>query len=362
MLIESMTKIKTFLSFPFRHKKLAIVLIIVIAILWFVFAPKGAEPIETEKISKQDIVESITANGQVNSESSVSLNFLITGELVYVGAQKGDAVTAGQTIAMLDQRSVQKNLQNELADYSIQRNTFDETIYDNQNRTPEQALNDSMMRVLQTNQYSLEQAVISVELQSLANEQSVLTSPIDGVLIRADATVPGTNVATTTTYQVADPDSITFDIDVDETDIGKVKVGLPVEVTLEAYLDDPITLTIEEIDFASHESDNGANVYTVRARFPHNDDYKYRLGMNGDAEIVLSKKANVLTVPIGSIFDENYVYVKQGDTYEKRKVDFGIQSDVDIEVIDGVREGEEVVLIPDNVEEFLNNQKKFFFF
>lgn len=357
-----MTKIKKILSFPFRHKKLILFLLVVVGLIIFVLSPKQTAVIETEKIKRQDIVQSVSASGKIESETSVKLTFLIPGKLVAVNAKKGDPVQKGQVIAVLDQRSVQKNLENELRSYSLQRNTFDQTLDDNQDRTPEQALNDTMKRILQSNQYSLDQAVISVELQALANEQSVLVTPISGIVTQADVAVPGVNITTTTTYAIADPDHIVFKIDVDEADIGKVKPGIPVKINLEAFPDKTVDLTVTKIDFTSHESDNGANVYTVEAMFPDNSEQNYRIGMNGDAEIILSEKAEVLTVPIGSIVDDKYVYIKKDDKYEKRKVSFGVQSDIDREVTSGITEGEEVVLIPDEVATLQKNEKKFFFF
>lgn len=354
---------KKILGLFWHHKIVSIISILIIGFIVFYYIPRNGHNLETQKVKRQNIVQSVTATGKIESETSVKLNFLIPGKLVYVGAKKGDFVKKWQTIAALDTRTVQKNLQDDLIDYMKQRNTFDDTKENNLNRTPEQALNDDMKRILQNNQYDLDKSVISVELQSLAKEQSYLISPIDGVLTSADLSVPGLNAGVTNYFTIADPDHVNLVIEVDESDIGKVKQGLPVKLFLESFPDDAVSLTVTKIDFVSHTSANGGNVFNVEAKIPDNSGYKYRIGMSGDAEITVSDKTGVLTVPIGSIVDDKYVYVKNDKYYEKRNVKLGIQSDIEREVISGLAEGEEVAALPDEAAKMQKeNVKKYILF
>lgn len=333
-----------------KHKKRLLLLLIPLTVLTVIFWPKPQKPLEVKAAKIQNIVESLSATGTVNSETSVDLHFLSSGKLVYLGAKKGDLVKKGQVIANLDLRTVQKNLESELRDYSLQRNSFDSTQEDNQNRTPEQALNDDMKRILQNNQYDLEKAIISVELQDLAREQALLISPIDGIVTKADVQTAGVNVTTTTNFTVADPKSLTFKIDIDEADIGKVSVDQVTKVTLDAYPEKVFDLKIKSIDFAAHETSTGGNVYTVDVALPENTDMKYRIGMNGDAEIVTNEKKNVLAVPLSSIVDDQYVYVKTNGKFKKTKVKTGLSNDTDIEITSGLENGEEVALDPTEAE------------
>lgn len=354
---------KKVLKYFWHHKKISILFIVLISISAFFLVPQSSGDIETYKVTQKNLTQSIITSGKIESETSVKLNFLTPGKLVYVGAKKGDYVKKWQTIAALDSRTVQKNLQDDLLDYSKQRNTFDQTNADNRNaKKPDDAVNDTMKRILQNNQYDLEKSVISVELQSLAKEQSYLTSPIDGILVQADASVVGINVTAANSFIIADPKNVLFNIEVDEADIGKVTIGMPVSITLASFPDTPLKLSITKIDFASHPSSNGGNVFDLEAKFTDNPDYKYKIGMTGDAEIILSEKTNVLTIPLGSIFNNKYVYVKNKTGYEKREIAPGIQSDTDREIISGLTEGEEVAVLPDEVDKILESKKKFIFF
>ena len=332
-----------------RHKIIGIFLLIIILIVAYVFWPKPKPVISTVTVKPADLVQSLSDSGTLNAKTSASLSPITSGPLVFLGAQVNDAVIKGQTIAILDQRTLQKNLDADLITYSEQRNTFDQTQDNNQDRTPYQALNDAMKRILQNNQYDLNKAVNSVELSDLAKQQSVLTAPIAGILTRADAVSIGTTVSQTTVFTITDPSSLVFDIDVDEADIGKVKVGQPVSVNLDAYPDENLQLTVSRIDFVSHTTTNGGNAFTTEVKLPDNPDNKYRVGMNGNAEITTAKKDNVLSIPLSSVFDTDKVYVQTAKGFEKRTVTLGLQTDTDAEVIHGVSEGDKIAVQPANV-------------
>jgi RND family efflux transporter MFP subunit len=345
-------------GFVKTHKRLSLVILGLIIIIGSFLWPKPPAPLETQAVKKGDITETLSTTGNIISQNSVDLTFSSPGKLVYLNAKKGDAVRQGQVIATLDQRTVQKNLESSLKDYSKERNTFDQTRSDKNAPTPNDAVNDSIKRILQNNQYDLDKAVISVELQTLAKEQSVLTTPISGIVTRADVSSPGVNVGATTTFTVADPTHLIFRIEVDEADIGKVRPGQQIRVILDSYPNQPMLLTIDSIDFATHKTDTGGNAFYVDADLQDNSDLTYRIGMTGDGEIVLSEATDVMTIPLSSIADEKYVYVKTKNGFEKREVKLGISSDTDSEVQSGLQEGDQVAIDPAAAELRTNNKKK----
>ena len=79
------------------------------------------------------------------------------------------------------------------------------------------------------------------------------------------------------------------------------------------------------------------------------DPSKYRVGMSGNADIIIDKRSSVLTVNISSIFDDNFVYVEKNGKFEKRKIKLGLESDIDAEVLSGLSLGEKVALDPNTV-------------
>ena len=332
-------------SFIKKHKILTGIFIIIAGVVIFILRPKPEPVVPTQTVSRSHFVQSVSTSGTVQAKNFANLSFLTGGKLVYLGVKKGDMVKQYQTIATLDQRTLQKNLEAALITYSEQRNTFDQTRDTNQNRTPQEALNDAMKRILENNQYDLNKAINSVELQSLAQEQSVLIAPISGLVTRADAKTIGVNVDATTTFSIVDPNTMVFDMDVDEADVGKISVGQKAELVLDAFSDVTIYEPITSIDFVSHTTSTGGTAYTAEINLPDNKDERYKIGMNGNADIIVAEKDSVISVPINALVDNQYVYVQiSPNVFEKRRVYVGLQNDTNAEITKGLQSGEKIAL------------------
>jgi len=346
---------KSIKSFLFKHKIISLILIILIGVGIFFLRPKPGKPVPLEKVERKEFVQSLSITGTITAEKEVSLTFPISGTISYVGVKKGDSVKQGALIATLDQRTALKNLQSTLISYSLQRDTFDQTQDNYQNRRPDQALNDSMKRILQDNQFNLDKAIVSVELQDLAKQQSVLSSPISGIITKADAKTNGvTAIAGTTGFTITDPNSLEFKMEVDEADIAKIKEGQQVKVTLDPYPDKTLYLTVQSIDFVTHTTSTGGNAYDVKAAMSQSNNLSYRVGMNGNAEIILLKKQNVLAVPLASLVEDNKIYIKTKKGFVKKTLKLGIQNDTSSEVLSGLSEGDQIVSDPTLVPGYKN--------
>jgi len=337
-----------------RKKKIAAIFLILLITAIYFLMPKGKEDIETITVKKGTLTQTISATGKIQSATSSELNFLTGGRLAYIGANKGDPVAKFQTIATLDTRSVQKKLESSLRDYSLQRNDFEDQQDKYDDRKPVDATSDAMRRILQNNQLDLEKAILSVELQELAKQESYLTSPIEGVLIRADVTTTGVNIPPTAKFVVADPLNLIFQLDVDEADIGKIKLGQIIELTLDAFPDNTVKVPVDLIDFASHDTSTGGTAYTVRATLPLNSDQKFRIGMNGDASIIVNEKNDIMLIPLASIIDDKYVYIKEKDKFVKKEIKLGLENDLDVEVISGLSSGDIIASQPTDIEPIKN--------
>lgn len=335
----------TLIRFIKHHKKLSLVIgIILILLLVFVLRPKNGNAILTETAKRGEIVKSVSATGKIDADSKVDLTFLSSGKLVYLGVKKGDKVSAGQTIATLDQSTVDKNLKSALLSYNEQRNNFEQTLDNYNAKSANDVQNMTIKRILQNNQFDLEKAVNSVELQDLAKQNSILTTPIDGIVTRADVLVSGVNVGPTTTFSIVDPSSLSFSMEVDEADIGSVNEGQEVDVSLDAFSNENLTLNVSNIDLVSHTTSSGGNVFTVKAKLTSLG--KYRVGLGGNAEIIVAKKEDVIVISSSCVTDDGYVYVKTGKKYQKTKVSTGIQNDTQVEIKSGISAGDVIASDP----------------
>lgn len=348
-----MGRIRSFFSkfwkITWGHKKTSIVVLIVLLIAGFIFWPKSTKTILTQAVIRGDVVKTVSVTGKITSDKSVDLSFQIGGTLAYLGVKKGDTVKAYQTIATLDQRTVQKNLQIALANYSQERNAFETNKEnDNPNNLDVNNLDLKLKRILQDNQFDLDKSVYSVELQDLARQESILTTPIDGVVTRTDALTAGVNITPMTVFSVTDPNSLSFSMDVDEADIGNVKVGQDINVSLDAFPNNTLKLKVLQIDFVSHLTTSGGTAFTVKGALPFNNDY--RVGINGNADIITALKKDVLNIPLSAVMEDSTVYVKNSDgSYSKKKVALGLESDTQAEVLSGLSQQDSVAVDPSSV-------------
>lgn len=338
------------LTFIKKHKIWSGIILLALIIVFFIFRPKPPILPDTQEVTKTNLVQTVSVSGTIDAASKVDLTFPIAGKLVWLGFHEGDHVAKYQTIAALDQRTLESNLQNAEKALDSQQISFDITNDKNGDRTlADTGLSISAFRELKQAMDTLDQSQLALRIQQIAQEQSVLVSPIDGIVTHQDVTVSGVNVTTTTKFSLVDPTTLTFNMDVDEADVAKVASGDAVKITLDAYPNDTISLPVSFIDFDSHTTTNGGNAYTVKAQLPTNSKYNFRLGMNGNADIVTAEKDNVLTIPLSAIADDNIVYVKVLKGYKKQKVTLGLENDISAEVTDGLHEGDHIVLDPSKV-------------
>lgn len=309
---------------------------------------QNASVIQTAKTIREDFTKTVSSSGKTKAVRSVDLKFQTSGKLTWVGVKEGDHVNAYQAIASLDQRSVQKNLQNALLDYSKERNDFEETwrVTYNGVQDPNTALTDTIKRILQKNQWDLNKSIIGVELQALAVEYSTLVTPISGVVTSIDTPVAGINITpATSVFTVVDPESMVFEANADETDVGSLKIGQKAEIMLDAYPEATFSGTISYISYASELSAGGATVFPVRISFDKPEDI--RIGLNGDVTIDSVNLPQALTIPIEALREDGggkYVYRKSDKVYQKVPVTTGMQNDTRVVIESGLAEGDTVVV------------------
>lgn len=309
-------------------------------------AQKIAASVTTETVTKKNFSKILSSSGKTKAEKSVDLKFQTSGKLAWVGVKEGASVSAYQAIARLDTREVQKNLEKTLRDYSSERNDFEHMTRVTYNvNKPSDAANDILKRILEKNQWDLEQAVLDVELKHLAIEFTTLISPIAGIVTHIDTPVAGVNITpASAVFSVADPNSLIFEATVDETDVGGITIGQKATITLDAFPEATYSGTITYISYISEQSSGGATVFPVKVLFDQPGNL--RIGLNGDISIVTDRRDDVLTIPTEAIREEKgetYVYKKTDGKYVKTVIQTGNKNEDDIIVTGGLSEGDAVV-------------------
>src|SRR3989339_327320 len=326
------------------HKMLVGVVLLVLFGGWYFFGRRPKVEYAEFTPTRSSISETLELSGKVVADKSATLRFSAGGLVTYLGAKEGDHVKKWQTLSSVDSRQLQKTLDQKLNLYAIQRGTFDQTIDDNDNSVPDGDLARTLKRLLEKNQYQLDNTVKDVEYLDLSSKLSRLSSPVAGVLVHAPIHSVGVQVIVTDTWTVIDPSSLYFSADLDETDLKRVSVGQKVVVSLDAYPDHSITSSIVSISYGPKETTSGTT-YEVKIGLSPSDTQDLRLGLNGTAGIVLSEKDNVLTLPSSAITNtagKSVVYLQIGRKYVERPLEIGIENGGVAEILSGISEGDHV--------------------
>ncbi|MBU0619270.1 efflux RND transporter periplasmic adaptor subunit [Patescibacteria group bacterium] len=331
---------------PKIKRTIYILLILTLLIAVFIFwRQKTQEPdFETTQAAEQTLTETVSASGLVKSEAEVTLKFQASGQLAWVEVKEGDQVKKWQAIAGLDKKQLENSLRQELIDFQKERWDFEQ----DQETYEESIISSEIRRVLEKNQYDLERTVIDVEAANLAIKYATLISPIDGIVTQVDVPVAGVNITpATAAFVIADPNEMVFQANIDESEIGQIKIKQKANLWLDAYPEEKLEVEVIQIGFSSTTTSGGGTAFPVKVKLPANMEQKYKLGMNGDLEIIVSEKTAVLSIPFEAIRETNgdsYVFVQENQKFKKRAVKTGFSNDVYTQIIDGLNAGETVAL------------------
>lgn len=358
-----MIMLKKILVFIKKRAKLIMLLVLILGIVVVLLIKNKPEQPEQvfEHPQVRDISKTLEVSGRVDAKHRARLRFLTGGKIVYLGANEGDWVKKWQTIATIDQRDLQKRLEKSLNLYMQERWDWEETLDNTKDRT----LDNSENRSVDQEQWDLDNKVIDVELQDIAVSQSVMSAPFAGILVYQPVNTTNTQVVATDYFEIVDPQSLIFRAEINEEDIALVAVNQSATVKLDAYLDEELPTAISYIAYVSAQTASGNVFYvefplvTTQLSDSPNSNIskeqaqqllnKYRLGLNGDVNIILDSKTKVLTIPlVATKVRENNTFVDikndQG-LIEEKQIQVGLETDEYVEVTSGLTETD-LVLIP----------------
>lgn len=202
---------------------------------------------------------------------------------------------------------------------------------------------------LTTAKLSVEDAKLGLENAKKGLNDYTVTAPISGTVVtknsKAGDKIDASN-AQTPMCIIYDMSSVQFDLNVDEIEVSKIKVGQEVSVTADAVAGKTFKGVVEKVSL-NGTSANGVTNYPVTVNIA---DYGELLpGMNIDAEIIVDKTENALCIPVSSLVRGNIVYVKGDKTdendeapegYRSVTVETGISDDSYIEIKSGITQND----------------------
>jgi HlyD family secretion protein len=348
-----------------------IVLVLIVAVFagTFVFLYKNSQPKEIRyqelPAQKQDIARATVLTGKIVPRNEVNIKPQINGIIAEIFKEAGQMVQQGEVIARLtvipDMNSLSAaqsrvrlseiNLKQAQTNFDREKALYEKNLISAEEyEKVEQQLNQAKEEYA-ASQESLEVIRDGVSSKNATSSSTLIRSTITGLIldipvkvgnsvIQANTLNDGTTVAT-----VANMSDLIFEGQIDETEVGSLYEGMPLTITIGALKDYTFDASLEYISPKAVEN-NGANQFKVKAAVKVDSEHVIRSGYSANAQIDLEKATDVLTVPESALeFEKNesYVYRKADDgTYTKTKVETGLSDGVNIEIKDGLSEGDTV--------------------
>ncbi|MBS3738396.1 efflux RND transporter periplasmic adaptor subunit [Mesohalobacter halotolerans] len=355
-----------------------VITIIVLVILAFLFVgavyylyQKDQEPpvtYDTETPTKETIVKETIATGTITPREEVPVKPNISGIIDEIFVKAGDTVKVGQLIAKLKVvpnvsnlnnaknqiRTAQINLDNETKIYNRQKELFEKGVISANDFDQAQRSFD----IAKQNLESAKETFEIIETGTTAGIGDAATTEIKATISGMVLDVPvkvgnqvieannfneGTTIAT-----IANVNEMIFEGKVDESEVGKIEEGLPLEITVGAIQDVVFDATLDYVAPQGVE-ENGAVQFEIEGTLAKRDDNIFiRAGLSANASIILEKAEDVLAIKEALVqFDKDtkkpYVEVMVGDQeFERRDIKLGISDGINVEVVDGLSKDDKI--------------------
>ena len=182
-------------------------------------------------------------------------------------------------------------------------------------------------------------------------DEAIITAPIAGVVASLSAEegdiIPSPTMSPQPVIYLIDPTGLELVVEIDEIDVPEVKLGQEVIIELDALPDTEFKGVVTIIYPLATEV-GGVVLYDVKIELDVPEDSGIKVGMSASADIILANRSNVLLVPDRAITEDGegrtMVKVMVNEQIEERLVEIGISDGFDTEIINGLREGEMVLI------------------
>lgn len=323
-----------------------------------------AAAIETAQVIRRDIGSTVLATGIVKPMvgAEVKVGSRISGVVKRLRANIGDYVKAGQVIAELEDSELQARVNQNLAAVEKARADLEyaQTAFGRDQSLSKKALIsqqqiDQSETSLKVAEALFKQAEANLEYARVQLSYAEIHSPISGVIASVstqEGEAVSASLAAPTFVSIIDLTRLEVQVFVDETDIGKIQVGQEARFTVDTYADSDFKGTVTAIYPKAVIQDNVVN-YVVTLTITDSQEKTLRPEMTTNVTIQLETRKNVLAVPTNAILreqGERYVTVMDDGRTSQRKVKAGWKDNGFTEIVNGLEEGETILVTPTNQE------------
>ena len=351
----------------FKITGLIILGLIFIGTLGFLYKKSQPKPevYEVKNPEITNIVKKTVATGSVEPRKEIEIKPQVSGIIEELYIEAGTMVKKGDVLARVNIIPDMVNLNNAESrvnrakinfedariNYDRQTSLFEKEVISKEEYQKAQLEYNSAREEVEAAENNLELIRKGVTKSSAKTTNTLIRSTIDGMVldvpvkegfsvIQANTFNAGTTIAI-----VADMNDMIFVGKVDETEVGKIKEGMNIELTIGAIDNEKFNAVLKYIA-PKGKIENGAIQFEIKADLLLKQDQFIRSGYSANANIVLDRRDSVLTIPEGMLKfekDSAYVEIEKGEQqFEKRYVKTGISDGINIEITEGLTKADKV--------------------
>ncbi len=350
--------------------KVLIALVIVGAIgytMYFLYQKSQTEPIiyETDSAVVMDIIKKTTATGSVVPRKEIEIKPIVSGIIDKIYVEEGEMVKSGDLIAririipnMINVNNAKSrieiakiNLKESKTNFDRQLSLLEKGVIAKADFESYETAYKNALEELETAQETLELIQEGQTKNSDGETNTLVKSTIDGMILDIPIEV-GYQVieannfnAGTTIANIADMGEMVFEGNIDETEVGKIKEGMPLILIIGAIEDIKFDALLEHISPKGVEV-NGAVQFEIKADVRLKNDQFIRSGYSANANIVLDKADSVLAISESLLqFENDTVFVEietEPQVFEKRYIKTGLSDGINIEVLEGLTKEDKI--------------------
>lgn len=355
-----------------RVLKIAGLVLLGLLVIWtFVFLFRKSRPKKTEYQIEiptvGDVEKKTVATGKVEPRNEILIKPQMSGIISEIYKQAGETVKAGDIIAKIQVIPDMVNLSGAesrvsraqlAADQSTVNYERDRKLYENSVISKEefeksqlQYRNDREELRAATDNLNLVKTGITKSTAKLSN--TLVRSTVNGTILDVPVKVGNSVIQSnnfndgTTVASVADLGDMLFVGKIDETEVGKLSEGMPMNITIGAIQDREIPAILEYVSPKGKE-ENGAILFEMKAAMQIPNDIFIRAGYSANAEIILDKRTGVNTIPESCVEfsgDSAFVFLLKNEKpqeFERKQIKTGLSDGIRIEVTEGVSTDEKI--------------------
>jgi HlyD family secretion protein len=355
-------------------KGVTITVLILIAIvffgaLYYLYAKNQESPIvfETDKVEIKTIVKSTLATGNIVPDEEVLIKPNISGIIEAVYIKAGESVKAGDMIAKIKVVANVSNLSNSQNQVKTAKIELDnqEKLYQRQKTLFDKGVisaNDFDAAQLAYNQakqnynasvqgFDIVKTGTSSGLGNYAN--TLIRSTVNGMVLDVPVKVGNQVIESnnfnegTTIASVADVGRMIFVGKVDESEVGKIKLNMPIEITVGAIENKKFTAVLTDIA-PKGKTENGAIQFEIKATLTNRDNTFIRAGLSANASIILEKAENVQALKESLVqFDKKtlkpYVEIQTSpQKFQRKDIILGVSDGIYVQVKSGISKSDKI--------------------